>query len=58
MAATGQSERSIHQAAVVLNSALAWALTKNLVPLNPVTRSRLPNGTHITTTRRRKNTGP
>ena len=53
MAAAGQSERSIHQAAVVLNSALAWALTNNLVPLNPVPRSRLPYGTQIAASRQR-----
>ena len=49
----GQSERSIHQAAVVLNTTLAWAHEQLIVDTNPVTGCELPNGTTLTTTRRR-----
>jgi hypothetical protein len=49
----GQSERSIHQAATVLNTTLAWARDQQLTRTNPVIGSELPNGTTITATRHR-----
>jgi hypothetical protein len=49
----GQSERSIHQAAIVLNTTLAWARERRLTRTNPVLGSELPNGTTITATRHR-----
>jgi site-specific recombinase XerC len=49
----GQSHRSIHQAAVVLNTALAWAREQHMTRATPVTGCRLPNGTILTATRHR-----
>jgi hypothetical protein len=49
----GQSRRSIHQAAVVLNTTLAWALGQHMTRSNPATRCRLPDGTSLTATRHR-----
>ena len=49
----GQSDRSIHQAAVVLNTTLTWAREQHIVEVNPVTGCELPNGTTLTATRRR-----
>ena len=48
---SGQSQRSIHQAAVVLNTTLAWAREHHLTRANPVASCRLPNGTTLTATR-------
>jgi len=53
MAAAGQSRRSIHQAAVVLNTAYAWAARQRIATGNPVLRCELPDGTTIIGTRRR-----
>jgi hypothetical protein len=53
MDSAGQSQRSIHQAAVVLNNALAWACDQRAVAANPVTGCELPNGTNITAARHR-----
>jgi hypothetical protein len=53
MAAAGQSRRSIHQAAVVLNTAYAWAAPQRIARGNPVLRCELPDGTTIIGTRRR-----
>ena len=38
----GQSERSIHRAAVVLNATLAWAREQLIVETNPATGCELP----------------
>jgi hypothetical protein len=53
MADAGQSDRSIHQAAVVLNTAYAWARDQGLAPRNPVVGSELPDGRTVSGTRRR-----
>jgi site-specific recombinase XerC len=53
MNSAGQSQRSIHQAAVVLNNTLAWARDQRIVAANPVTGCELPNGTSITAARHR-----
>ena len=53
MAHVGQSPRSIHQAAVVLNTTFAWACEQRLTRANPVTGCHLPNGSTLTTSRRR-----
>ena len=50
----GQSQRSIHQAAVVLNTALAWAKENGLAAANVVIGCRLPDGSAITAARRRR----
>ena len=49
----GQSERSIHQAAIVLNTTFRWACDQQLTRVNPVIGSELPNRTTITATRHR-----
>jgi hypothetical protein len=49
----GQSQRSIHQAAIVLNTTYAWARQQQLTQANPVLGTELPNGTTITATRNR-----
>jgi hypothetical protein len=48
-----RSARSIHQAAVVLNTALAWACEQHLVHSNPVVGCNLPNGATVTAARHR-----
>lgn len=53
MACSRQSERSIHQAAVVLNTAYAWACEHGLAERNPVVGCELPNGDTLTGSRRR-----
>jgi hypothetical protein len=53
MAQEGQGDRSIHQAAVVLNTAYAWARTQGLTRRNPVIGCELPNGEKLTASRRR-----
>jgi len=53
MADAGQSDRSIHQAAVVLTTAYAWARHQGLAPRNPVVGCELPDGTTVSGTRRR-----
>jgi hypothetical protein len=53
MADTGQSDRSIHQAATVIASALAFARDHGDINHNPAIGAQLPDGTHLTTTRRR-----
>jgi hypothetical protein len=53
MARAGQSQRSIHQAAVVLNITLAWAHEQHMTGANPVTGCQLPDGTALTATRHR-----
>jgi hypothetical protein len=49
----GQSARSIHQAAVVLNTTFTWARERGLAQANPVIGCELPNGATITCTRHR-----
>jgi site-specific recombinase XerD len=49
----GQGQRSIHQAAVVLNTAFAWAKRQNITRANPVLRCELPDGTTLITSRGR-----
>jgi site-specific recombinase XerD len=48
-----QSDRSIHQAAVLLNTAFAWAHEHGIVETNPVVGCELPNGGTLTASRRR-----
>ena len=49
----GQSPRSIHQAAIVLNTTFTWARENDLARANPVVGCELPDGTMITATRHR-----
>jgi site-specific recombinase XerC len=49
----GQSDRSIHQAAVVLNTTLAWARENQPTRTNPVVGICLLNGAVVTATRHR-----
>ena len=53
MAHAGQSRRSIHQAAVVLNATFAWGREHGLASNNPILDCELPDGTVLTGTRRR-----
>ena len=53
MARAGQSERSIHQAAVLLNTTFSWAREQQLAATNPVTHCELPDGTTLIGTRHR-----
>jgi hypothetical protein len=54
MAQAGQSRRSIHQAAVVLNATFAWGRDHGLASKDPVLGCELPDGTVLTGTRRRR----
>lgn len=49
----GQSPRSIHQAAVVLNTTFSWARERDLARSNPVIGCELPNGIVINSSRHR-----
>ena len=53
MARTGQSPRSIQQAAVVLNTTYGWAREQQLAATNPVAHCELPDGTTLIGTRHR-----
>ena len=53
MAHVGQSPRSIHQAAVVLNTAFTWSQEQRITRANPVTGCQLPNGQVLTASRHR-----
>ena len=53
MAKAGQSSSSIHQAAVLLSSCLAWAQRQGHLPTNPALGLHLPDGTVLAPPRRR-----
>jgi hypothetical protein len=53
MASAGQSPSSVHQAAVILSGALAWAHDHGQVRRNPTLGLRLPDGTQLAPPRHR-----
>jgi hypothetical protein len=53
MARAGQSDSSVHQAAVLLSGCFAWAQRERRVDHNPALGARLPSGARLAPPRRR-----